>query len=549
MQLLSLLAIGGLAASAVAKSSRGAALARKGIQPQKPRYTPRPVSAHIRRDEKTIIPQTDKTAKYVVNGTAGAIPEVNFDIGESYAGLVPISDKANETSELYFWFFPSKNEEASDEITIWLNGGPGCSSLEGFLQENGPISWQYGTAHPVYNPWNWATLTNMVWVEQPVGTGFSKGNSSATSEEEIAEEFAGFWKNFIQTFGLENRKVYIAGESYAGKYVPYIADAMLNKEDPEFYDVKGILIYDPSVAEDVLLEDIPAVPFLDYWANLFNLNASYTADLHERADKCGYTDYMNKYLTFPPVSKLPTPNSTAKTPGCGVWEDIIDAVMLTNPCFDVYQVATTCPLLWDVLGFPGSFGYLPEGEMVYFNRTDVQKAINAPIQEWEECSDGVLDTDTSAQSSWEVIPRLIDTLDRTVIVHGDLDFILLANGTLLAIQNMTFGGMQGFQSPPTEEFFVPYHESYSDGSLAASGIMGVAHTERKLSWVYQSLSGHMVPQYQPSSGYRQLEFLLGRIDSLSSTVPFTTKPGSNGGNGTYASISSGRSTSDLKMWL
>ena len=78
--------------------------------------------------------------------------------------------------------------------------------------------------------------------------------------------------------------------------------------------------------------------------------------------------------------------------------------MLINPCWDVYQVATTCPLLWDVLGFPGSIGYLPEGASVYFNRTDVQRAVNAPIQEWEECSNGVLDDDTSvvvADVDWD----------------------------------------------------------------------------------------------------------------------------------------------------
>lgn len=56
-----------------------------------------------------------------MNGSA--IPEVDFDIGESYAGLMPISKAANETRELYFWFFPSENTEASDEILIWLNGG------------------------------------------------------------------------------------------------------------------------------------------------------------------------------------------------------------------------------------------------------------------------------------------------------------------------------------------------------------------------------------------------------------------------------------------
>jgi carboxypeptidase D len=64
---------------------------------------------------------TDLDTEYTVNGTA--IPDVDFDIGESYAGLMPITKVANETSQLYFWFFPSENTEASDEILIWLNGG------------------------------------------------------------------------------------------------------------------------------------------------------------------------------------------------------------------------------------------------------------------------------------------------------------------------------------------------------------------------------------------------------------------------------------------
>ena len=51
----------------------------------------------------------------------------------------------------------------------------------------------------------------MVWVEQPVGTGFTQGNATATSQEETAEEFLGFFKNFVDTFGLQNRKVYNTG--------------------------------------------------------------------------------------------------------------------------------------------------------------------------------------------------------------------------------------------------------------------------------------------------------------------------------------------------
>ena len=63
----------------------------------------------------TVLPE------FAVNGAA--IPAVHFDIGESYAGLLPISDRLNETSRLYFWFVPSENPKASDEILIWLNGG------------------------------------------------------------------------------------------------------------------------------------------------------------------------------------------------------------------------------------------------------------------------------------------------------------------------------------------------------------------------------------------------------------------------------------------
>jgi carboxypeptidase D len=97
------------------------------------------------------------------------------------------------------------------------------------LIESQPCRWQYGTYAPVKNNYNWNNLTNTIWVEQPAGTGFSsKGSTpSATSEEQVAEQFAGFWKNFIETFGLQHKKIYVTGESYAGFYVPcqYIEDA------------------------------------------------------------------------------------------------------------------------------------------------------------------------------------------------------------------------------------------------------------------------------------------------------------------------------------
>lgn len=62
----------------------------------------------------------------------------------------------------------------------------------------------------------------------------------------------GFFKRFLDTFGLKGKKIYITGESYAGYYVPYIADSMFTNGNKDYYDVQGTLIYDPSTSYDVV---------------------------------------------------------------------------------------------------------------------------------------------------------------------------------------------------------------------------------------------------------------------------------------------------------
>lgn len=318
--------------------------------------------------------------------------------------------------------------------------------MEGILQENGPFLWQYGTFAPVPNPYTWVNLTNVVWVEQPVGTGFSTGTPTATSETDVAAQFLGFWKNFVNTFDLHKRKVFITGESYAGYYVPYIADAMLNSNDTTYFNVEATMIYDPSTTYDAIAEQVPALQLAEYNQALFPFNDTFSAYLHNKSDACGYTEYLEKYLAFPPPgpfpSDLPGTDEDGNTlDSCDIFDDIFSAASVINPCFDIYQVATTCPVLWDVLGFPGSFSYLPQGASIYFNRTDVKTAIHAPLDtNWEECTDVsvfVNDTDNSPPSGVSVLPGVIERSKRTIIGHAALDMVLIANGTMLMIQNMT----------------------------------------------------------------------------------------------------------------
>ena len=130
-----------LGLSAVAQAfNHGAVNAFK--RPEKFRHEHAKRSAHIPASEsQPLVKRQSKfmnaqSAKFAVNGSA--IPEVDFDVGESYAGLLPISQSPDETRQLFFWFFPSTNPDAGNEVTIWFNGGPGCSSLSGLLTENGP---------------------------------------------------------------------------------------------------------------------------------------------------------------------------------------------------------------------------------------------------------------------------------------------------------------------------------------------------------------------------------------------------------------------------
>lgn len=474
----------------------------------------------------------DVTQKFVVDGTK--IPDVDFDVGESYAGLVPISSAANETRKLFFWFFPSANPAATDEIVIWFNGGPGCSSLSGLLTENGPFTWQAGTFAPTKNPYTWVNLTNMLWVEQPVGVGFTQGTPDIVNEVELGQQFMGFYKNWVDDFQVQGRKVYVTGESYGGYYVPYVADAFINANDTTYYNLAGVAINDPILGDGDLQQEVPVVPYLNHWENTFALNASFMAAAQERADSCGYTDYINTYLTFPPPGPLPLPKNSSLD--CDLFDDVFSAALAVNPCFNVYHILDTCPHLFSVLGIVNQGDYFPPGAQVYFNRSDVQAAINAPVgTNWMQCTDinvfeGPYGNNSQGDESLGpaqdgVLAHVIESTNNTIIGVGGLDYLLPINGTLMALQNMTWNGLQGFQTPPSNSFFVPYHPEYNLGFLAGAGDLGLWVTERGLTFYHVDLAGHELPEYTPGAAYRVVELMLGRISSLSQTGDFTTQTG------------------------
>lgn len=276
------------------------------------------------------------------------------------------------------------------------------------------------------------------------------------------------------------------------------------------------------------------------------LNDSFMDAVTQRQKECGYADYYEQYFQFPapqqPFPVLTDPYNT-ENGTCDQLDNLIDANLQINPCFNSYHITETCPHPFSQLGIVNAGDYEPAGAQVYFNRTDVQEALHAVVgTNWELCTDGnVFDNgDASSTASDQsvgpaidgTLQRVIEYTNNTIIGSGDLDMLLTTNGTLLAIQNMTWNCYQGLMDYPSTLLYVPAHPEYNGGALAGAGYQGVWTTERGLTFYTARLAGHGLAGYTPGVAYRMLEILLGRIDNFSSMEDFTTQTGDFTGNST-----------------
>lgn len=119
----------------------------------------------------------------------------------------------------FFWFFESQHDPSTDPLTLWMNGGPGASSMLGLLQELGPCLVNDGANGTVYNPHGWTRNSSMIFVDQPAGVGFSyqkKGEPLLDNSFTSAEDMHIFLQIFTSQVFPEMQKLpfHIAGESY-----------------------------------------------------------------------------------------------------------------------------------------------------------------------------------------------------------------------------------------------------------------------------------------------------------------------------------------------
>jgi hypothetical protein len=131
---------------------------------------------------------------------------------------------------LFYWYVPSLNSPAHDPLIIWLSGGPGCSSELSYFYEIGPFR-VVGTGAPgnttlEFAPYTWARNASLLFIDSPVGTGFSYlanplAGGYATNEQEVADALYAFLNQWFPLFPIHfGAPFYISAESYGGHYAP-----------------------------------------------------------------------------------------------------------------------------------------------------------------------------------------------------------------------------------------------------------------------------------------------------------------------------------------
>ncbi|XP_074572547.1 serine carboxypeptidase-like 18 isoform X1 [Curcuma longa] len=165
--------------------------------------------------------------------------------------------------EFFYYFIESENKPAEDPLLLWLTGGPRCSAFSGLVLEIGPLKFvaaEYNGSLPslVYHPYSWTKVSNVIFLDSPLGSGFSYSRKDEGYDANDASWSEQTYKFLIQWLvehpQFISNPLYIAGDSYAGKIVPMVAKRVMDGIDEgkePLLNLKGYMIGNPATGEKV----------------------------------------------------------------------------------------------------------------------------------------------------------------------------------------------------------------------------------------------------------------------------------------------------------
>eukprot|EP00240_Pyramimonas_obovata_P001475 CAMPEP_0118934076 /NCGR_PEP_ID=MMETSP1169-20130426/13538_1 /TAXON_ID=36882 /ORGANISM="Pyramimonas obovata, Strain CCMP722" /LENGTH=476 /DNA_ID=CAMNT_0006876939 /DNA_START=79 /DNA_END=1509 /DNA_ORIENTATION=+ len=423
---------------------------------------------------------------------------------QSESGYIKVD--GTRDAHLFYWYFESRENPDKDPFVLWLTGGPGCSSQIALFEELGPYEIDPNNyTHLIRTKYSWSDHTNIIFVDQPVDTGFSYSNSSRDvvhSEAEVAEDMYNFLLEFLKLHPeLQDNDFYVTGESYAGHYVPAVGNRIVvgNKESEMKIFLKGIAIGNGLVNPE---EQYPA--YADFALQNDLIDEDFYKQMKHDQVLC------ERLIKACKINKLACDAAVIECQATIVTPILAKASVrkFGTKQMNVYDIREPCgkpPLCYD---FSQADKFLSDPDVM------ASLGVNPDIK-WTECSNEV---HSALMGDWmanleTVIPGILAADVRVMVYAGDMDFICNWVGNLRWVNKMKWPGQDAFNAKESKPWIPDGKEQPAGEYVHYAGLTFVR--------VYQA--GHMVPMNQPEAALDMLNHFVRNV-SFDDDTPVLNPP-------------------------
>ncbi|EEH16762.1 hypothetical protein PABG_06849 [Paracoccidioides brasiliensis Pb03] len=417
-----------------------------------------------------------KLAQYDLRIKAVDPSDLGIDKVKQYSGY--LDDNAND-KHLFFWFFESRNDPFGDPVVLWLNGGPGCSSLTGMFFELGPASIDENiTAN--YNPYSWNSNSSIIFLDQPVNVGYSYSSQAVSDTVTAAKDVYALLTLFFTQFRQYSAQdFHIAGESYAGHYIPVFASEILHHNNTNI-NLQSVLI------GNGLTDPLSQYPFYRPMA----------------CGDGGYPSVLDSQSCQSMDNALPRCLSMIKS--CYDIESTFTCLPASIYCNNAligpyqktgrnpYDVRTNCT--GNDLCYP-QLNYITE----YLNKPHVMRSLGVEVDSYESCNMDI-NRNFLFHGDWmkpyhRLVPSLLARIP-VLIYAGDADFICNWLGNKAWTEALEYPGHAKFAEAPMENLTMI-------NSQGKNEVFGEVKSHSNLTFMRIFKAGHMTPFDSPQAS---LEF-------------------------------------------
>jgi cathepsin A (carboxypeptidase C) len=390
----------------------------------------------------------------------------------------------------FYWFFEARENPETAPLVLWMTGGPGCSSEVALFGENGPCAVTADGNATTLNPFSWNTNANLLYIDQPAGTGFSYGTGLDHDEAGVAKDMYDFLQQFLKEHSqYQTNDFYTFGESYAGHYVPAVThEVWANNND---LPIGAILINLKGTGVGNGLTD----PQEQYkW---YPEMAASTNDHSPVVNKTGYDLMVAATIPCTLAIKNCQTNATAcltATEVCNL--GLLEPYQLTGR--NVYDMRIPCevpPLCYDF----SNVG-------IYLARPDVQATLGVAGHKWSDCNHAVAIA-FELSGDWmknyhTMIPDLLESDISVLIYAGDQDYICNWLGNQAWTKALDWEYSLEFNAA------TPTNVTFGNSTTPA----GQLTSAYGFNFFRVFDAGHMVPRDQPEAALNMLNaFTSGKL--------------------------------------